>query len=268
MQTTEDAEVKFPVITQDGSVKNLSLTGSLLRKKAPRCLLATPAKVYIDQDEKKDSWAVFTQGDQEVKVPLKIKNKKPVVEVYAMKADTTQDQKNDSLMNEHCRRGHPGAQRLWDSLLEQTPNVNMYTMEEVQQVTKKCVSCEIANAQLKQPPSQSTTQITAELTTAHTLTPFNHTILQDLAQWPVAGIGGVQYVSVIVDKGTRFLDVLALQSKDQAVKHALRWCGMFGYPSVLHTDNGREFCNKQYAELCTSRSIHHSTGAPQAPKEE
>eukprot|EP00919_Chromeraceae_sp_WS-2016_P058191 GHVR01138167.1.p1 GENE.GHVR01138167.1~~GHVR01138167.1.p1 ORF type:complete len:160 (-),score=9.03 GHVR01138167.1:722-1201(-) len=92
-------------------------------------------------------------------------------------------------------------------------------------------------------------------------TPFNHTIYQDLAEcyrtwWRKACVS---------NKGTRLLDALPLRTKDLAVTHMLRWCALFNAPSVLHTDNGLEFCNKKYQELCTSRSIHHSTGAPHTP---
>ena len=62
----------------------------------------------------------------------------------------------------------------------------------------------------------------------------------------------------LVDHVTRFSAAAVLKSKDrnETIKHLLRtWINIFGAPSKFFSDNGGEFSNEDYNEMCDSYNI-------------
>ena len=54
------------------------------------------------------------------------------------------------------------------------------------------------------------------------------------------------------------------QTEEVAVALAnLFW--LFGFPSILHSDNGKEFKSKTMSELCRKHKIKQVHGAPRTP---
>lgn len=75
------------------------------------------------------------------------------------------------------------------------------------------------------------------------------------------------WVLHVVDHYTKFSWLFALKRKQtEEVAGALTnlfW--MFGFPSVLHSDNGKEFKSKTMSELCGKHNIKQVHGAPCTP---
>ena len=71
----------------------------------------------------------------------------------------------------------------------------------------------------------------------------------------------------IVDHFSKYSWMFALkrkQTEEVAVTLAnLFW--LFGFPSILHSDNGKEFKSKTMSELCRKHKIKQVHGAPQTP---
>ena len=62
----------------------------------------------------------------------------------------------------------------------------------------------------------------------------------------------------LVDHVTRFSAAAVLKSKDrnETIKHLFRtWINIFGAPSKFFSDNGGEFSNEDYNEMCDSYNI-------------
>ena len=75
------------------------------------------------------------------------------------------------------------------------------------------------------------------------------------------------WVLHVVDHYTKFSWLFALKTKQTeevaGVLTNLFW--MFGFPSVLHSDNGKEFKSKTMSELCGKHKIKQVHGAPRMP---
>ena len=75
------------------------------------------------------------------------------------------------------------------------------------------------------------------------------------------------WVLHVVDHYTKFSWLFALKRKQtEEVAGALNnlfW--MFGFPSILHSDNGKEFKSKTMSDLCGKLNIKQVHGAPRTP---
>ena len=75
------------------------------------------------------------------------------------------------------------------------------------------------------------------------------------------------YFIIIVDHFSKYSWLLALKNKQtEEVAQALTnlfW--MFGFPSILYSDNGKEFKSKTMSELCKKHKIRQVHGAPRTP---
>lgn len=77
-----------------------------------------------------------------------------------------------------------------------------------------------------------------------------------------------QWVLDITDHHTKYSWLYALHNKTAEEvlekEEALFWS--FGFPQMLHTDNGKEFKNKLIQEFCQKHGIKQVHGAPRAPQ--
>ena len=72
----------------------------------------------------------------------------------------------------------------------------------------------------------------------------------------------------LVDHVTRFSAAAAMKSKDrnEIIKHLFRtWISIFSAPSKFFRDNGKEFRNKDYNEMCDSYKITIKKTATESP---
>ena len=71
-------------------------------------------------------------------------------------------------------------------------------------------------------------------------------------------IFGSSIILHLVDHVTRFSAAAVVKSKDrnEIIKHLFRtWISIFGAPPKFFSDNGGEFSNEDYNEMCDSYSI-------------
>ena len=77
-----------------------------------------------------------------------------------------------------------------------------------------------------------------------------------------------QYVLHIIDHNTKFSWVSPLRYKSGAevLQETKKIFWQFGFPQVLHTDNGKEFRNADMSEFCKVHKIKQRHGAPRKPQ--
>ncbi|KAK3882655.1 hypothetical protein Pcinc_001909 [Petrolisthes cinctipes] len=80
---------------------------------------------------------------------------------------------------------------------------------------------------------------------------------------------GFIHILVIVDYLTKWVEAFPLMCKEG--KEVLKCyenniCYRFGFPKVLITDNGTEFCNKQLDKFCEDNHIAHRVTTPYHPQ--
>ena len=78
-----------------------------------------------------------------------------------------------------------------------------------------------------------------------------------------------KYIMTFKDRGTGFLVTAPLPDKKaETVKNALiqSWCGIFGVPQIVFTDNGREFTNNILMDTFKQLGIEHRYVPPYSPE--
>ena len=92
---------------------------------------------------------------------------------------------------------------------------------------------------------------------------------QDLTKMPL-GLGGFEYVSLIVDAHTRRCAGMALKRKDQALTHTIAYVRRLENEGLRvkrwRSDNGGEFANKEYEAFLLKEGIAQEFGAPYTPQ--
>lgn len=76
------------------------------------------------------------------------------------------------------------------------------------------------------------------------------------------------YLAVAVDYLTKWPFVKPLKSKraEEISRFIDDLCAQFGYPKVLISDQGREFCNREITAICAKFAIEHRVIAPYHPQ--
>eukprot|EP00919_Chromeraceae_sp_WS-2016_P032363 GHVR01076446.1.p1 GENE.GHVR01076446.1~~GHVR01076446.1.p1 ORF type:complete len:348 (-),score=30.78 GHVR01076446.1:300-1343(-) len=161
----------------------------------------------------------------------------------------------------HLRYGHATGLRLCDTLKEKGLALRT-TLAACGSAATRCKACDLVNVRVRKIPAKADGAVEA--------TEFNQVIYQDLIYLPARPPHGHSYASVIVDSATRFVSVLALKQKRQAIQHLIswvrRWESKFGLPKTVKTDNGTEFIGSEYTEFCVREGIAPLTGAPYTPQ--
>jgi len=76
-----------------------------------------------------------------------------------------------------------------------------------------------------------------------------------------------KWVLHITDHSSKFTWLYLLHSKEteEVVKTLEKQFYLFGFPTILHSDNEREFKSKKMAEFCNVHKIKQAHGAPRTP---
>eukprot|EP00919_Chromeraceae_sp_WS-2016_P066441 GHVR01157151.1.p1 GENE.GHVR01157151.1~~GHVR01157151.1.p1 ORF type:complete len:547 (+),score=56.06 GHVR01157151.1:1117-2757(+) len=168
---------------------------------------------------------------------------------------------SDALHLLHLRFGHATGHRLYNTLKEKGL-AHRTTLAACEVVSTSCKACEKINVRLEKIPAKTAGSVE--------VTKFNQVIYQDLIHLPARSPQGHVYSSVIVDSSTRYVSVLAIKQKSQAVQHLIawvrRWESKFGIPKIIKTDNGGEFIGSEYTEFYVKEGIAPLTGAPYTPQ--
>ena len=152
----------------------------------------------------------------------------------------------------HTQFSHPTAKRLL-KLIESAGLQDAELKEAIEKVTNECDICKIHKKGRPRPA------VTFPLASE-----FNETVGMDLKTYLKDKI----YFLHMVDHATRFSAAAVIRSKkkeviiDRFFKH---WIGIFGTPQKVLSDNGGEFANHDFEDMCRNLNINFMTTAAEAP---
>ena len=170
----------------------------------------------------------------------------------------SQESRVKQIQDLHRKFAHAKGKRLYATLKEYNL-LDDYTLKECNDVD--CATCSLLNMRKSKIPrtadaSKGKLEV-GELT------------MQDLTMMPEA-FDGTKYMSVIIDVRSRFISLMAIRRKDQALQHSVAYINKMrglGHKIVKwHTDNGGEFLGNEYENTIVQMGISHKYGAPQTPE--
>ncbi|KAG0428928.1 KRAB-A domain-containing protein 2, partial [Dictyocoela muelleri] len=155
----------------------------------------------------------------------------------------------------HVENGHPGRHRLMGFLKNKLYN---YSRSEIENVLRQCPQCVARNLMNTRPPI---TPIRAYFIRERycfdlvDLRRYNE--INDEFNWLLVGL----------DSFSKFAWTFALKSKNsnEVVSAIKKVILTFGQPFIIHTDNGREFCNNNMNAICEKYNIRHVRGRARCP---
>jgi transposase InsO family protein len=148
-------------------------------------------------------------------------------------------------------RGHPGMDRMMALARSYVywPKID----EDVKQFVRNCSNCALA---AKAP-------VKAELSSWETPDIPWYRVHIDYA----GPIKGKMYL-VIVDSHSKWPEILATTSSSATttIRTLDEVFSRFGYPQILVSDNGTQFCSLQMIEFCAAKGIRHIKSPPYHPQ--
>ena len=173
-----------------------------------------------------------------------------VVNKAVKNSDLSHKEKKDLVKKLHLRFCHTPAEKL-KRLLESTEEYDDEVLKLVDQVSENCRTCKIYK---KAPPRPVVGMPLSS--------DFNHTVAMDLITFDE------KWVLHLIDTFSRYSQGEVVKSKDKdVIADALlkAWVSHFGQPRRFLADNGGEFSNKVYAELCEQFNIEMAQTAAESP---
>ena len=163
-------------------------------------------------------------------------------------------QKKKIVMKLHKQFGHPSAQKL-RLLLTNAGLKDPEILDEVDSFSSKCEVC----AKFRKTPSRPVVAMPIA-------TDFNEAVAMDLKVWDFKH--GV-YILYLIDIATRYTKARVIYSKTQdvIVENVISmWIAEGpGSPSKFLSDNGGEFSNESYTEMCENFNIRECKTAVESP---
>ena len=86
---------------------------------------------------------------------------------------------------------------------------------------------------------------------------------------PIAGAGRYKYIMTLQDSFTRYVAAVPIRNKEAVtcVEAMMeKWISAFGCPEEVHSDQGREFVNQLWGDLCRRLEIKKTTTPPYSPQ--
>ena len=140
----------------------------------------------------------------------------------------------------HRQFGHPTADKLVD-LVHKAGCQDKLFIDAVLKVTKDCVTC----CKFGKAPPRPVVSLPMS-------SKFNETISMDLKSYKG------KYFIVIVDLATRYCGASVISDKNPStIIRAVfgRWISIFGTPKKILSDNGGEFNNRNFQDMCEQCNI-------------
>ncbi|XP_057310466.1 uncharacterized protein LOC130648431 [Hydractinia symbiolongicarpus] len=152
-------------------------------------------------------------------------------------------EKEKKVVKLHKQFGHPTAKRL-ASLLVDAKLYDEDCKRILDQIEQDCETCK----KFKQTPPRPVVSLPLA-------TDFNQCVVMDLKEWVKSKIR----LFYLIDAATRFTLATVIRSKLPSViidKTMQLWIGNgFGVPGRLLADNGGEFANEEYRDMCDNLNI-------------
>jgi len=172
-------------------------------------------------------------GEEKLIAPVKEDNGE--IKYYACYEDLF-----NILEETHVAVGHGGRTRMLKECSRKYKNI---TVEAIMTYLKLCEPCQKKQKTLKK---------------SIVIKPILHSEMNsrcqiDLIDLQINPDGNYKFILVYQDHFTKFVILRALKTKRAAevAYHLLDIFTTFGAPNILHSDNGREFCNQVIENLCS-----------------
>ena len=168
---------------------------------------------------------------------------------------TTQNENSDvksTARKLHLQFGHPESTRLI-KLVKDSGNTDTGLISAIEEISQ---TCDICKRYKKNAPRPIVSFPLAKV--------FNETVAMDLKVFKNNSI----YFLHIIDHLTRFSAAAVIKSKKPEVimKNFFQiWISIFGCPNTVLSDNGGEFANHQFMDMCENLNVRFITTAAEAP---
>ena len=153
----------------------------------------------------------------------------------------------------HTQLGHASTERIIKLVKDAGKNDPKF-LEEIDKVGQ---NCDICKRYKKTPPRPSVTFPLAQV--------FNETVAMDLK---VYNHNNNIYFLHVIDHATRYSAASVIRSKKAEVivsQFFKIWIAVFGCPLKVLSDNGGEFANQMFLDMCDNLNITFLTTAAEAP---
>ena len=152
----------------------------------------------------------------------------------------------------HTQFGHPSCEKL-NKLVKNSGMENDELTKAIEDISSNCDICKKFKASKPRPA------VTFPLASE-----FNQTVAMDLKTWEK----DKTYLFNVIDHATRFAASALIKSKKANIivgAFFRIWVSIFGVPSKVLSDNGGEFANHEFTDMCQNLSINFQTTAAEAP---
>ena len=152
----------------------------------------------------------------------------------------------------HHQFAHPSSKRLIDYVKTAGIN-NKELFDAIDVVSQQCNTCKRYKRVSPKP-----------IVMFPLANEFNETVALDLKTYENNSI----YFLHIVDHATRFSAASVIRSKRSEVivnQFFKIWVAIFGQPQKVLSDNGREFANSEFVQMCENLNINYITTAAESP---
>ncbi|KAL5252088.1 hypothetical protein ACHWQZ_G015034 [Mnemiopsis leidyi] len=153
----------------------------------------------------------------------------------------------------HKQFAHPPAEKL-KSFVKTGGETRKEIFDAIERISESCDICRRYKRQERKP-----------IVCFPLAKNFNDTIAMDLKCFDARKS---MYFHHIIDHATRFSSSKLIKSKDKEViveSIFTHWISIFGVPKRALTDNGGEYVNKSYTDLCEKLGVHIATTGAEAP---
>ena len=187
----------------------------------------------------------------EISTKLPLDNMNIKHEVLFAQLESSKDKKKIA-KKLHTTLGHPKSKRLID-MIKKSGQDDLELFNIIQEVEEQCDVCKRWGRPHPKPA------VTLPLASV-----FNETVAVDLKVY----VNNSIYFLHLIDHATRFSQAVVIRSKDaETVVTGMftHWISLFGRPEKFLTDNGGEFCNHHFMEMCHKMGIKVLTTASESP---
>lgn len=156
----------------------------------------------------------------------------------------------------HLQFGHPSVERL-QKLVKHADKGQTQLLSAIQTITDECTVCQLYKRPSRRP-----------VVTIPMASTFNNVVAIDLKEIKDAISTNKCWILHLVDHFTRFSAgrIIYSKEKENVVSQILEcWIAVFGPPTYIMSDNGGEFDNSSFRDMCDKFNIEMLSTAAESP---
>ncbi|XP_078490921.1 uncharacterized protein LOC144747058 [Ciona intestinalis] len=172
-------------------------------------------------------------------------------EVNLLERNESTGNLNKTLIKLHKQFGHASCENM-EKLLKSSGKLTPEMSKMILGIVQSCSTCQ----KYKKPPARPAVGLSWG-------SDFNDTVAMDLHELE----HNIWYFHMI-DTFTRFSNAIVIRSKSASIivkGFLVNWISLFGAPKNVFSDNGREFNNSEFQDMCHNFSITVRTTAAYSP---